>query len=311
MMDYLDSTPLVSIRCTAYNHAKYIRQALDGFVMQQTTFKFEAIVHDDASTDGTADIIREYAEKYPDIIKPIFETENQYSKHDGSLGRIMDQACIGKYIAMCEGDDYWTDPLKLQKQVDFLEEHTDFSICYCQSKILLAQESRIVDDFMSVGEPQETDVNFLISNGNYIHTATVMIRKDDEISRMKQSIGRLHIGDYVQNILYAQKGKIWRIDECMSVYRYGSGTWNSSENPQYKQILTIISDLSRLCPYIKNIGTKIRLDDRIQEYNEILISIIQEKENELVRIRQSRLYQIVNSIRKLSKPFKKIMFRRK
>lgn len=123
--------PLVSIRCATYNHAPYIRQCLDGFVMQKTDFCFEAIVHDDASTDGTADIIREYAAKYPDIIKPIYETENQYSKHDGSLARIMNAHMHGKYIAFCEGDDYWTDPLKLQKQVDLLEKNAECSMCCC------------------------------------------------------------------------------------------------------------------------------------------------------------------------------------
>lgn len=122
--------PLVSIRCMVYNHEPFLRQCLDGFVMQQTTFPFEAIVHDDASTDGSSAIIREYAERYPDIIKPIYETENQYSKHDGSLRRIMDAAMHpnSKYIATCEGDDYWTDPNKLQLQVDFLESHPDYSL---------------------------------------------------------------------------------------------------------------------------------------------------------------------------------------
>lgn len=120
---------IVSIKCTAYNHEKYIRETLEGFIMQKTNFRFEAIVHDDASTDNTADIIREYAEKYPDIIKPIYETENQYSKKDGSLLRIMNEASRGKYFALCEGDDYWTDPYKLQKQVDFLESHPDYVLC--------------------------------------------------------------------------------------------------------------------------------------------------------------------------------------
>ena len=121
-------SPLVSIRCLVYNHGPYLRQCLDGFVMQKTNFAFEAIVHDDASTDNSAEIIREYAEKYPDIIKPIYETENQYSKKDGSLNRIMIEAIHpdAKYIAMCEGDDYWIDPLKLQKQVDFLEKNPDY-----------------------------------------------------------------------------------------------------------------------------------------------------------------------------------------
>lgn len=119
---------MVTIRCTVYNHEPYLRQCLDGFVMQKTNFKFEAIVHDDASTDGSATIIREYAEKYPEIIKPILQTENQYSKRDGSLTRIMNEHTRGKYIAICEGDDYWIDPLKLQKQVDFMENHLDYGL---------------------------------------------------------------------------------------------------------------------------------------------------------------------------------------
>jgi glycosyltransferase involved in cell wall biosynthesis len=98
-----DSRPvMVTIRCITYNHERYIRQALEGFLMQKTNFRFEAIVHDDASTDGTAAIIREYAEKYPDIIKPIYETENQYSKHNGMIRRVMNAVTRGKYIALCE-----------------------------------------------------------------------------------------------------------------------------------------------------------------------------------------------------------------
>lgn len=123
--------PLVSILCMVYNHEPYLRQCLDGFVMQKTTFPFEAIVHDDASTDGSAAIIREYAEKYPDIIKPIYETENQYRKGAASESAKKINAAFNpntKYYALCEGDDYWTDPNKLQIQVDFLEAHPDYSL---------------------------------------------------------------------------------------------------------------------------------------------------------------------------------------
>ena len=108
MNEVANNAFVVAIKCLAYNHEPYIRECLEGFVMQQTNFRFVAIVHDDASTDKTADIIREYETKYPEIIKPIYETENQYSKHDGSLGRIMDaaiDATRAKYIALCEGDD--------------------------------------------------------------------------------------------------------------------------------------------------------------------------------------------------------------
>ena len=124
--------PLVAIHCLVYNHEPYLRDCFEGFVMQQTDFPFVAIVHDDASTDGSAAVIREYEQKYPHIFKPIYETENQYSKHDGSLGRIMNaaiEATGAKYVAMCEGDDYWIDPLKLKKQVDILEADESLMLC--------------------------------------------------------------------------------------------------------------------------------------------------------------------------------------
>lgn len=139
--------PLVVINCLTFNHEQYIRDCLEGFVMQKTNFKFVAIVHDDASTDDTASIIKEYAEKYPDIIKPIYETENQYSKKDGSLHRIMNDAIEttgAKYVAMCEGDDYWTDPYKLQKQVDFMEENEQYILC-CHRYLILDQDSNLYD----------------------------------------------------------------------------------------------------------------------------------------------------------------------
>jgi glycosyltransferase involved in cell wall biosynthesis len=121
--------PLLSIVCLAYNHAGFIRETLEGFVLQKTDFPFEVIVHDDASTDGTAAIIREYAKRYPSVIKPIYQRENQYRQGIPFSTRLFARA-RGKYIAYCEGDDYWTDPRKLQIQVDFLERHHDYVITY-------------------------------------------------------------------------------------------------------------------------------------------------------------------------------------
>lgn len=123
-----EEKPFVVIRCTVFNHAPFLRKSLEGMVMQKTNFKYIAIVHDDVSTDGSVEIIREYAEKYPDIIYPIYETENQYSK--GLIPRIMQEACAATgapLIAYCEGDDYWTDPYKLQKQADFMVAHPEYS----------------------------------------------------------------------------------------------------------------------------------------------------------------------------------------
>ena len=131
--------PIVSICCMSYNHAPFIRKTLDGFLMQQPPSCVsqdaklsdwcEILIHDDASTDGTNNIICEYAEKYPDLFHPLYETENQYSK-----GKVMDvynyNRVNGRYIAVCEGDDFWTDPYKLQKQVDFMESHQEYSVCF-------------------------------------------------------------------------------------------------------------------------------------------------------------------------------------
>ena len=121
--------PLLSIVCLAYNHADFIRETLEGFLRQETDFPFEVIVHDDASTDRTAAIIAEYAARYPQVIKPIYQRENQYSKGVPFSTRLFAEA-RGSYIAYCEGDDYWTDPRKLQIQVDFLEKHRDYVMTY-------------------------------------------------------------------------------------------------------------------------------------------------------------------------------------
>lgn len=125
------NTPLVSICCVTYNHAPFIRKCLDGFLMQQMDFSIEILIHDDCSTDGTTEIIREYEARYPDLIFPLYEEENQYQQ---GKAREIDlynyRRARGKYIAYCEGDDYWTDPHKLQKQVDFMEANPEYTVCF-------------------------------------------------------------------------------------------------------------------------------------------------------------------------------------
>ena len=150
--------------------------------MQQTNFRFEAIVHDDASTDGTAAIIRDFAAKYPNIIKPIYEAENQYSKHDGSLQRIMNEACTGKYMAFCEGDDFWTDPLKLQKQVDYMEAHPECGMTYTDFSI---KDERNEKEYISLFHtnpekyPYDCSLDEWIIKPGYVAPMTWLIRKTD------------------------------------------------------------------------------------------------------------------------------------
>ncbi len=125
-----DNIPLVSIMCITFNHKDFIKKTLDGFLIQETSFPVEIIVHDDASTDGTAEIIKKYEDKYPHLIKPIYQTVNQYSRNVDFVKEFISPRIKGKYIAYCEGDDYWTDPLKLQKQVSFLEQNLDYGLVY-------------------------------------------------------------------------------------------------------------------------------------------------------------------------------------
>ena len=218
---------IVTIRCVTYNHEPFIRQCLDGFVMQKTNFRFEAIVHDDASTDRTAAIILEYAEKYPDIIRPIIETENQYSKHDGSLTRIMNEHTHGKYVALCEGDDYWTDPYKLQKQVDFLESHLDYFLCFHNAFKIYESSQLNHDDLFVKNDKFDRDyTGEEIIKDWIIPTASVLFRREIIESDLYSKVireKRFLVGDSVLFLTAAHYGKIHYLNQVMSVYRKHRG----------------------------------------------------------------------------------------
>ena len=141
----MEQKPLVSILCATYNQKDFIAQTIESFLMQKVDFPIEIIVHDDASTDGTAEIVKEYADKYPDIIKPIFQKENQHSKKTGIWNTFIYPKAQGKYYADCEGDDYWTDPNKLQRQVDFLESHPEYSLSTENANVLISKSKQGAD----------------------------------------------------------------------------------------------------------------------------------------------------------------------
>ena len=218
-MKQQDSPILVTVRCLAYNHAPYIRQCLEGFVMQKTSFRFQVIIHDDASTDGTDDIIREYAEKYPDIIVPIFETENQYSKRNGAISRQMNRLMKGTYAAYCEGDDYWTDPLKLEKQVSFLEQHPDYIMACNRTQLFSQKKGRFVGETLCYSSDRDISAEDTILHGGlYIPSCSSVYRwniRDSFTDYCKNS----PVGDYPLQIMCAIKGKIRYFSDCMSVYR--------------------------------------------------------------------------------------------
>ena len=189
--------------------------------MQKTNFPFYAVVHDDASTDSSPEIIREYAEKYPYIIHPIYEKENQYSKHDGSLACIVHAACSNaKYVACCEGDDYWTDPLKLQKQVDFLESHPDYSMCF-HTAIQHWEDGRKPDEVFRQIEDREYTGEELFKTWTAA-TASVMLRRsviESDIYKRARQNKKFIYGDIITWLSAAHEGKVWGMSDVMSVYR--------------------------------------------------------------------------------------------
>lgn len=226
--------PLVSIRCMVYNHEPYLRQCLDGFVMQKTTFPFEAIVHDDASTDGSAAIIHEYAEKYPDIIKPIYETENQYSQGH-SVARIMNDAMHpnSKYVALCEGDDYWTDPYKLQIQVDIMEADESIGLVHTLARVYDQQSGTFKDQ--SWGWPIYMFEDELIANR--LVTLTVCHRKDF-IFKFRKFYSEhppkvnWKMGDYPRWLYISFFSKTHFIEKPTGVYRMLTHSASHDPDPQ-------------------------------------------------------------------------------
>lgn len=229
--------PLVSIRCMVYNHEPFLRQCLDGFVMQKTTFPFEAVVHDDASTDGSAAIIREYVERYPDIIKPVYETENQYGK--GTLGRILSAATHPntKYVAFCEGDDYWTDPYKLQIQVDFLESHPEYTMCFHQANTILDETGEETDRFPAQNfrsiESRDYDSTELFLKWT-VPTASMVVNRKCLYFKLKHFKPSPY-GDIYKVLVCANRGKVRGIDRMMSVYRIQTHgiTFSSTARERY------------------------------------------------------------------------------
>lgn len=292
---------LVAIYCITYNQESYIRDCLDGIVMQKTNFRYVAIVHDDCSTDKTTAIVREYEEKYPELIKPIYEVENQWSKHDGSLERIMNNAIVAieaKYIAFCEGDDYWTDPLKLQKQVDFMEEHPDFSICFHRVKCLMSATGELVDEYIVKDMPGESTVVDL-AKGNYIHTPSVMYRFDSAVNTKIMSFGFCMPGDYVAWMLYADKGKIWKMEEPMAVYRVGSGVWSSSAS--FRSELSVLITISKIQAALTNQEAKEAMGECVAKMADSIVEYNDKTDARLEQIQNSKAYRLGKV---LLKPFK-------
>lgn len=215
---------MVSVCMLAYNHEKYIRKALDSVLNQKTNFKFEILIHDDASPDNTANIIREYEKKYPDIVKPIYQKENQFSKGVKVNAIYQYPRVKGKYIALCECDDYWTDEFKLQKQVDFLEKHPDIVSVAHRYKIINENDEiiGISHEGIELNKYFNKDDALKYRSGtfhpNSILYRSFVVRDKKYIEGQKKCC---ILGGHTFLIYYlASLSDIYIMDDCMSAWRY-------------------------------------------------------------------------------------------
>lgn len=291
------NTVLVSVIMITYNHVKYIRQAISGVTMQKTNFKYELLVGDDLSTDGTQDIIREVAQEYPDIIKPILRDKNMGVALNFSdlLSRSK-----GKYVAICDGDDFWTDENKLQKQVDFLENNTEYTIC-CHPVLQIYEDKSQADailhplklagkDAMRRGD---LTIHDLIKM-NTIASLSTMYRWGVE-RKLPEWLNGYSIVDYVLLSLHADLGPIGVVDEVMGTYRKHSGGtwWNHTQYDTQKRFMSLLQDID------KELGLKYH-----DEYMVIINYIENELKNyeeadKLRNVKRKIHHDLVNGVKKI------------
>lgn len=211
---------MVSVICCAYNQEKYIEDALKGFVMQKTDFAYEILISDDASTDGTAEIIQKYEREYPDTIRPLYFAENQYSQGIYPWVTLWNKA-QGKYIALCDGDDYWTSEDKLQRQFEALESHPECDMCAHSAYLVRASDRKIVGMIEPLKEEGILTMEEVITGGgNYIATNSLFYRA--ELQHKPARFASRFCIDYAVQMHGAMRGGIYYLAETMSAYRRGA-----------------------------------------------------------------------------------------
>lgn len=223
---------MVSVVMITYGHEKFIKEAIEGVLLQKADFSIELIIANDCSPDKTDKIVSEL------IISNETNIEISYKKHEANIGMMpnfifaLNQA-NGKYIAICDGDDFWNDPYKLQKQVNFLESNTEYVLCFHKIKIL-KPNGELVDDFITKVPKKHQTLIDLASFGNYIHTPSVVFK--NILKEFPEEFFRSPFGDFFIYLLLAEHGKLHHIEENMAVYRYGVGVHSTKSKLKMAKI---------------------------------------------------------------------------
>jgi len=276
------SRPLLSVCLIIYNHVNYIRDAIEGVLMQKVNFNWELIIADDFSIDGTRELILEYKNKYPDFITLILQEKNV-----GAAQNWIDLITkpISKYIAYFEGDDYWTDPLKLQKQVDFLEGNPDFSLSF-HNALIKWEDDSLPDKLFCPPNQKEISTIDDVIKGWFIPSASMVFRTE-VIRPLPNWFKTIYNGDYALHLLAAYKGKIGYINKPMAIYRKANGSLSFSVGQNIEYINSQIINLLKLI----NLHTYLRFELLI---NERINKIEKETKMYLLKKKSKILYWIIN-----------------
>jgi glycosyltransferase involved in cell wall biosynthesis len=230
----------VSVSLITYDHERFIAQAIESVLSQKADFEWELVVGDDCSTDRTGEIVGEFAERYPGRIR-VLPSERNF----GLVGNFVRtfRACRGEYVALLDGDDYWTNPLKLQRQAEFLDSHPECSICFHDAAVLLPDDTVCGTNYTAADQKEISSVEDLFAT-NFIATCSAMLRRGAVPELPSWYAGCLW-EDWPLYILYAERGKIGYLNEVMAVYRnHGRGLWSALDSvEQLEAVIRFLLDM--------------------------------------------------------------------
>jgi len=294
--------PMVSVVCITFNHKKYIRDAIEGFLMQETTFKIEILIGEDCSTDGTGtrEIVFGYKKKYPDLIKVITSNSN-VGMHANGIRTL--NAVRGKYIALCEGDDYWIDPLKLQKQVDYMESHPGCSLSVHAAYRVNVKNKKIGRHFRPhYGNKIFTVEEMILGGGGLFATNSIMYPRK-YYTHLPKFYFDAPIGDYPLVIYLALQGTVYYFDQFMSVYRTGvDGSWLTNQRKLSIQKITKFYEQTEKMLKEMDVYSKYKYSNTIRRYvlmKQFELMLIKGKFKEIKIGDYKEIYQNLSVKRKL------------
>ncbi len=303
----------VSVLCATYNHEDYLRTTLDSILAQKTDFLFEVLVNDDASTDSTAEILREYAAKYPGIIRPFYQTENLYSRRINLYDVVLFPEVRGEYIALCEGDDYWNDPEKLQRQVDWLETHPEYSACVHNTIGRFENE----EDRVLFDQAGDRDIPFsqvVRGMSHAYHTSSILARREFILNPpdyRNVAYEQGYFTDYAIGIRLCLEGKVRFLDRCMSVYRIGSNpsAWSRGVGQEYSKLKRFVSGEIAM---LKTLRKHELTPEQAAEVDQVILEreyellYIEGKVDEMVMPRYARIHRSMGRGRVISTQVKRL-----